>query len=394
MRKPLTGGQAFPQKFQVGTDKRARRHHMQTSLHLQNDPSEGAKNLLVNCAGCRPGDRLLIAFEPDSYGYFEADVLGIFREEAKALGLQVSSVDVGFEEVRTALPDPLEDKIADYDVVLFLSRLGDQLRFSALPAGPKYVVCFALNGQMLGSCFGRVDYDALRQVKHDVDEAIVGARHIVVRCPAGTHVEGAVQDRTTKPTDTTSLRFPLSVFSPVMADSFSGRVALGGFLTGTGSRYYQDYTVEFEGQVFALLEAGRLTGFEGTASDVAKADAHYDRVASAFDLDRNFVHSWHAGIHPGCGFPWRLRDHFERWSGSAFGNPRVLHFHTCGAYAPGEISWNVFDPTIEIDGVRLWDNGALHPERLPRGRELLRAYPDLVPLFENPDREVGLEDAL
>jgi hypothetical protein len=31
----------------------------------------------------------------------------------------------------------------------------------------------------------------------------------------------------------------------------------------------------------------------------------------------------------------------------AFANPRYLHFHTCGNYAPGEIAWSLFDVKVE-----------------------------------------------
>jgi hypothetical protein len=352
----------------------------------------GARNLLVNCAQCRVGERLLIAFEPEGYGYFDADVLRHVEDEARSLGLDVKLTDVGFEPTRRQLPPDLVRLIAEHDIVLFLSRLGDQLRFSDLPEGPRYVVCFAWNSHLLGSLFGCSDYEALCEVKHGIDNAIMEASRIVITCPNGTEVVGRVPDSTADPQDTTVRRFPMSVFSPVPAGLFSGRVALGGFLTGTGSRYYDNYSIEFEGPVFARFDTGRLSGFDGAAADVAKANAHCDRVANLFNLDRNFVHSWHAGIHPGCGFPWDMRQNYERWGGAAFGNPRVLHFHTCGAYPPGEISWNVFDPTIALDGVRLWDNGHLHLERLDAGMRILTEHPELEELFANPDREIGFGD--
>ena len=164
--------------------------------------------------------------------------------------------------------------------------------------------------------------------------------------------------------DTSILRFPMSVFTPVPGHSFSGRAAVP-FLTGTGSRYYDDYTIEFQKPVFVQMENGRITGFDGAEAE--RAEAQYDRVAGLFGIERDFVHSWHAGIHPGCGYPWDMRENYERWGGAAFGNPRILHFHTCGAYAPGEISWNIFDPTIEIDGVVFWERG-IFPRRPLAGR--------------------------
>jgi hypothetical protein len=64
--------------------------------------------------------------------------------------------------------------------------------------------------------------------------------------------------------------------------------------------------------------------------------------------------------------------------------------HTCGAYAPGEICWNVVDPTVKADGINLWENGVLHPERAPGGADLLEEYADLKKIFENPDRRIGV----
>ena len=80
----------------------------------------------------------------------------------------------------------------------------------------------------------------------------------------------------------------------------------------------------------------------------------------------------------------------ETWGGAAFGNPRILHFHTCGAYAPGEISWNLFDPTIEVDGANLWENGTLKIKRINGAEKILQQYPDLEDLFAHPNRDVGL----
>ena len=59
----------------------------------------------------------------------------------------------------------------------------------------------------------------------------------------------------------------------------------------------------------------------------------------------------------------------SRWAQTVFANPRVLHFHTCGTGPPGEICWMVIDPTVTIDGVALWENGRLHPDRFARTME-------------------------
>ncbi len=352
-------------------------------------PEAGVLNLLENCARARPGERLLIAYEPAEYGYCDGAAVALVARVAGEAGLAVTRHDVGFLPDNPHLSRELLDMIAAADIVVFLARLGDQLRFSDMPEGKRIIVSFAVTRELFVSRFASGHHHAFLGVKSAINHAVDRARNVRITCPLGTDVTGRPEMDLTPEGDTTILRFPMSVFTPVPAHSFSGRVALT-FLTGSGSRYYDDYTVEFDAPVHALLDRGRLAGFEGAGRDVARANAQYDRIAAMFGIDRDFVHSWHAGIHPGCGFPWNMRDRWELWGGVAFGNPRILHFHTCGAYAPGEISWNVFDATVTADGVALWEDGALRAERLPGGPEILARYPDAAALFAAPDRDIGL----
>ncbi|MBY4893824.1 hypothetical protein KUL25_13720 [Rhodobacteraceae bacterium N5(2021)] len=349
-------------------------------------PAVGARNLLENCAKARVGQSLLIAVEPPALGYFDDKVAACVAREARELGLHVRQVDVGFEPDKPTLPPALLAQMEHADIVVFLARLGDQLRFTEMPAGKTLITCFAATLELLGSSFGTGHYDGFKALKTATDRALGRTREMRLTCPNGTDVRGVpAMDGT----ETSVTRFPLSVFAPIPAHSFSGRVAMAGFLTGTGSRYYTPYHLDLDGPLFARLDAGRLVRFEGAAHEVARAEAHYDHVARRYNLDRTAVHSWHAGIHPGCGFPWNMADHVERWGGTAFGNPRIAHFHTCGAQAPGEISWNVVDPTITLDGVPVWEDGTFHAHRVPGGPEVLARYPDIAAMFARPDRAIG-----
>ena len=354
-------------------------------------PERGARNLLLNCAQAKAGDRLLIAFESPDFGYFDRDAVSVVSQAARSLGINVDAVDVGFNPDNPHLPEHLLNRFEAADIILFLARLGDQLRFSEMPQGKKIIVSFALSQELFGSGFANGHHDAFMQIKSGINHVLDLADEVHITCPLGTDVRGRPEMNLNADGDTSILRFPMSVFTPCPASTFSGRVALK-FLTGTGSKYYDDYTLEFDQTVFAVMESGRLVRFEGP--EAALAEAHYDRVAMQFGIDRNFVHSWHAGIHPGCGYPWDMRANYERWGGSAFGNPRILHFHTCGAYAPGEISWNVVDPTIEIDGLAFWEHGMFRAEHLPGGSEILAKYPCAAQLFEYPDTDIGFREAV
>lgn len=349
----------------------------------------GARNLLLNCAEARPGERLLIATEPPEFGYFDNDAGPCIAKAARHMGLSVDSIDVGFNPENPHLAPELLDRFEAADIILFLARLGDQLRFSDMPKGKRIVVSFTVCKELLASGFGTGHHGAFLAIKDAVNTLLSQATTVRMTCPEGTDVTGKPWMTQDGAGDTTIRRFPMSVFTPVPAFSFSGRVAMR-FLTGTGSRYYPDYTLEFDAPVFAQIENGRLVKFEGSRGDTARAEAQYDRVARMFNIDRNVVHSWHAGIHPGCGYRWNMRENYERWGGAAFGNPRILHFHTCGAYAPGEISWNVIDPTIEIDGQAYWNRGVLNAGALPNGPSILARYPCAARLFAKPELEIGV----
>jgi len=355
---------------------------------VKNSAEIGAHNLLAGCARAKPGERLLILWESPDLGYFDADLAPCIADTARAMGLRVISVEVPFMPEAPALSADLRRRIADADITLFLARLGDQLRFCDAMPGGRVIVCFAVTTGLLGSAFGTASHDAFNALKGLVNTALSGARQVRVTCPMGTDFFGTPDMG--EMADTAVLRFPVSVFAPVPGAAFSGVVALPGFLAGTGSRYYDDYLVRFDGPVVAQFRAGRLVGFDGSSGDVARASRHYDTIAARYGIDRNMVHSWHAGIHPGCGFGWDGLTQMERWSGVAFGNPRLLHLHTCGADAPGEISWNVIDPTITLDGVALWQDGVFHPSRIAGGAELMADNPEVARLFQNPDRRIGL----
>lgn len=350
----------------------------------------GARNMLFNCGRAKAGEQVLIVREPSHVIYYGADLPGAVRAVAEQSGLRVDVAETPFDPEANKVLPALFERMQAADLTVFLARLGDQLRFKSFPDGTRALISYALDTNALGSTFGTAPYGAFKQLKTVIDAASLAAKQIVLTCPAGTRVEGRVAARDEAPEDTGLVRFPMSVVRPLPADGFSGRIALCGFLTGTGSMYYEPFSCVFDGPVFAVLKAGRLAGFEGSARDVKRANTHYDQVAARYGLDRDFVHSWHAGIHPGCTYTDFALDDLMRWSGSAFGNPRIAHFHTCGTYAPGEISLNLLDPTITLDGVAVWEAGRLYPDRVPGGAEILAEYPEAAAVFEAPDARVGL----
>ncbi|MGB3278265.1 MAG: hypothetical protein WBA92_03635 [Pseudorhodobacter sp.] len=351
-----------------------------------------ATNLLSHCAGLSAGDRLLIVAESPEFGYYDGITAKRLAEAATARGIDVSLVMVPFQEVIREINAQEAAMMAAVDCTIFFARLGDQMRFRALPDAVSAVVCYTLDMAAFCSAYGATHYAGFEALKYAIDDMVSAARDIHVTCPLGTDFRGpGPQVAKALRGDVTVKRFPMSVFAPVPAAGFSGRVALAGFLMGTGSRYYRPYGCALQAPLFACFEAGRLRHFEGRPDDVALANAHCADIAGRFDLDAGAVHSWHAGIHPGCAHVLPVHSDYLKWSGAAFGNPRILHFHTCGAEPPGEISWNVVDPTIWIDGVAVWQDGQLFPDRVPGGADILAHFACLAASFSKPSYDIGVD---
>lgn len=356
---------------------------------LRDQITNGAQNLLMNCAECMPGQKLLIVYETEEDGYYDPELTTEIVRVAGDLNIQTALFGVPLTR-DVSDPNPLlSAKIKDADRTLFLARLGDQLRFRADESSMNQIICYALDRNMLGSCFGTIDYRGFEALKKLVDKTITNTSEVHVTCLAGTDFRGKPAAFSESGGDTTRKRFPLSIFTPVPAGDFSGRIAQNGFLTGTGSNFYSPWSCELKDTLIINFEGSRITGFDGSARDIDAAKKHYEFVGNKYGIDTYCIHSWHAGIHPGCEYNEPAGKHFERWSGSAFGNPRILHFHTCGDYPPGEISLNVLDPTVWLDGSAVWENGTMHPDRLQGGAAILEAYPEMGAAFKKPATQVG-----
>ena len=353
------------------------------------DISASVRNLLLDCAGMAAGDRVLVLTEPADEDYYRRCIVAALPQAARDLGFRVETMQIPFSPLPAPPAPSVLHRMAEVDLTVFLARQGDQVRFQGLPGRSRALVCYALDASALASGFGRLPHAGIRSIRDAVDQALEAADRIRISCPAGTRIEGGTGGRTVGGSDTKTIRFPLSVHSPVAAAGFSGVVAQRGFLVGTGSAYYAPYACRLDDTLFIHVDGNRITGFEGDVADVARAERHYAHVAEVCGTEATFVHSWHAGIHPGCGFVGPASASFERWSGSAFGNPRLLHFHTCGQEPPGQISLNILDLTVEVDGVNLWDRGRLHPDRLERGREVLAAHPDIAAAYRDPVTDCG-----
>lgn len=350
----------------------------------------GISNLLLNCAEVKSGETLLIVHEDPALGWYDETAALAVRDKAQAMGLHTTLLKVGAPELEK---DPaLLDQIAKHDSTIFFARVGDQDRFADNNGHERSVMVYARDAANLSSPFGRLHHQAMIELKAAVNDVVLSASEVSVACPLGTQISGNVPAvERENDADVTVRRFPLGVPQPVPAGGFSGRVALTRYLTPTGSKPYDPPNCWIDDVVMVKVSAGRIVGFDGPPDSVAAVENHYDQVSKQLGIDRNFIHSWHAGIHPGSGYPQSVHDDPDRWSNNVFTHPRFVHFHTCGAYAPGEICWMVLDPTICVDGTALWEAGRLVPSNFAETHKVVQRWPELARQLDAPAGPIGFE---
>ena len=327
---------------------------------MRYDPREGARNLLVNCVGVRPGQRVVIAAEDPGEGFYDALGSRCLLETAAELGCQASLLPCPRVPGPGSLPSSILRAMEESDHVIFQARAGDQVRFTRLSGGATKTMSYALDIGLLGSEYCTLHHALMKEVLGVLESELETVRSWRIRCPLGTDVAGTrgAEGVTAGTGDEFTLAlFPVPIFRPVSCANMRGRVAVAHWLMSTANRDYPDSFLELGQKVMAVVEAGRIVDFEGPKDLLAAVRSHYRRVGGLFGIEEDVVHSWHAGIHPQAFYPFKAASDIERWGSVAFANPRYLHFHTCGNYAPGEIAWSIIDATVELDGREYWSRG-------------------------------------
>ena len=356
----------------------------QTAQAHQSGLLEGARNLLHNCVKVESGQHVLIVREPEALQYYDQIVPDTIEAQAELLGAQVHSLRTPNIAGPDDAPLSLKAAMEHVDHTIFVSRIGDQMRFYPLPGQGSKTMCYALDARMLAGAACRVPYELAVRTLGYVQEQLNAATDWRVTCPLGTDVSGVSEPAkyAADPNAGFTVRlFPLGPFRTFSCATSSGRLVTR-YLPGSATHRYEPYGLLLDEPVTLLMHDGRIVDFEGSAKIVARVRAHYLHVASRFDIDPFIVHSWHGGTNPKIFYPDEATADIERWNGVLHSHTRYTHFHTCGAYNPGEIVVGLVDASIFINGDQYWDHGRLALLENPDARQLLSDYPGQEKAFE------------
>ncbi len=105
----------------------------------------GTRNLLENCAGARPGDKVLLVGEQGENLYFEPELCHDVALIAESLGMQPTVILAEPVNNAAEFPDKVRREMEIADQIIFFSRLGDQVRFALNADNKKTVMTYTLD---------------------------------------------------------------------------------------------------------------------------------------------------------------------------------------------------------------------------------------------------------
>lgn len=362
-----------------------------TPSQLSKKLQQGADNLFLEHMQLQSGDSCLIVLEPDE-SLYEEEVAQVLTTRCHELGADVTVIEEPLVSQADHFPTRVADLMRQVDHTLFLSRLGDYVRFIELPGTCTKTTSYTYNTALLASAYATVPCRLMRTLHQKLEAELMAAKNWRICCPLGTDLSGTFCWPSLAGGEDDELLvtlFPVTTFKPVPCHSASGTVALSRWLMPGGAPKVEPAGLNFSGTVLCEVSDGAIQTIGGAAESADRVNKHYDHVATALGINRNRVHSWHLGMNPQTFFPHDADEDLDRWSAISFGSPRYLHFHTCGDEPPGEIAWSLFNCSVTIDGETFWEDGEFVWLQRDENRQLIESYPGAEPLLL-PSRCIGV----
>ncbi|MGB3315202.1 MAG: hypothetical protein WBB85_12380 [Albidovulum sp.] len=326
------------------------------------DPSSaafelGVRNLLLICAGARPGDRVLLVGESGPSPYFEPGLCDAVAGVARHLGMTAEVVIEPPVADADHFPAAVREAMTRTDRTIFFSRLGDQVRFALGPGQSPAVMTYTLSQKYLGHAFATADFAAMKAMHDALLDLILGAESYRISGACGTDLTGRVRKgRKDAVADFALELFPVMIFPPVVCDDLNGVLVIQHFVSSSSTRAYDDSVLILDAPIRVTVEKSRMTAFEGPEGLVTRLKSQLERAAGLTGGDPWAINSWHTGINPNTFFEGDPYADLELWGTVAYGSPRYTHLHAAGR-DPGDAAFHLMDATISFDGKAVWDRG-------------------------------------
>ena len=361
-------------------------------MALCSSTPDGVDNLLGTCIQMQAGDRVLLILEPEGSEFFEPGIDALITQRIRKYGGLLTTMKPDLITHPAEFPDAVSSAMGEADHTLFVSRLGDYVRFMPSMGNGSKTICYPHQLQLWHAPFARVCHRLMTKLLHRLESELTNASQWRITCPLGTDISGRFcwPSQNDGVDDTFSMGlFPVTTFKPVPCDTANGSVALSRWVMPGAAAKVEPAVLNFEGVVHAYVRNGSLDTLKGNPDAVQSLNDYYDRVSRTLQTNKNRIHSWHLGINPMTFFNEEIDRHLEQWAAISFASPRYLHFHTCGDVPPGEIAWSIFQPSVWVDDLPYWQNGEFVWLQRKDNAALIRATEGAACLLA-PSQNIGL----
>ena len=199
----------------------------------------------MQCMEVERGDTLLIITEAPEQSYYDPRVADAVAERATQLGVQTRVLQARLANGPDDVPAEVSCAMQGADHTLFLSRLGDQIRFSDDHGAGRKTISYTRDLEYLGSLFGCTPFRLFQDVHDRLLDIIKSAGQYRITAPSGTDLVGEVGKGETraKVTPFTVTGFPVVVYPPLSCVCLNGRLVLERFLMSTSVNDYAGISV-------------------------------------------------------------------------------------------------------------------------------------------------------
>ena len=336
------------------------------------DLRKGARNLLCNCAGSAAGDRVLFVGEADQDPYFEPELVEELGRSASEMGMKPDFILTMSSTSAGGLPEDVAEAMRDADVTVFLSRIGDRVRFDAPGAGGSRIMCYALNRKYMASGFGTADYRVTEAILDRLMDRISHASGYRIQTRDGTDLAAELRIGSLQ-SDLLPFAlklFPTMIFPPIKFRHLNGVLVIDHFTLSSSTRPYENSALTIPSPITATIEDNVITECNGDPQVVREFQNQCERAAGITGGDPFRLNSWHTGVNPNTFYDGNPLADLERWGTVAYGSPRYSHIHMAGS-DPGDLSVQIFDASIRFDGDWLWKDGRFVFLDMPEIRQML-----------------------
>lgn len=359
----------------------------------------GAKNCVIGCGQIAEGQQVLILNGPDT-DTIASDAMQVVAElqgadvavmwlQRLAAGWFESAPRIGVAAFEAA------------DVVInngqTLTRGHKQIHNAMFEKGVVMVRSYGGDANILRSEWARFPFEVYNEMELRLMKVLKEGKQYRVTDAVGTDVVGDLDGPAAHRRDTVLVsrspyrHFPPGVHPPIRSLNANGLICMRNTY-GDAARLFGLPETVFPKAVKLTVENNFVTRIEG--------GAHADGMKRYFDFlersgtvghDAYRVTSWHTGMHHMAFSPYPRDLEPRHWSGYCHHHPGYFHFHVgldpseeTGVEYMTHAQATVFNPTIWVDGEKVWENGRLTIFDDPDFVALARAHGD-------PDRLLHYE---